>query len=163
MATKHQQMQRLVHYFRETTGDTDVNVHSKEFIDFAIAQGWPLPKPTDARDLMADQFSQALREEIKQDKKTGLPYRVNHVYTVQKGEKQLRFWVDIDQAPRKTMEKSLAVRREQMVGDGFQLTNDADHWNSIHPEEKPIQISMDFREDIEERKAAPKEVQKKAS
>jgi hypothetical protein len=33
------------------------------------------------------------------------------------------------------------------------LTLDADHWNSIHSTEEPIQIPLDFTEDVNERKA----------
>lgn len=55
---------------------------------------------------------------------------------------------------------SLIARREQMVGDGLQLTLDLDHWNTINPNDKPIVIPMDFTEDIEERKNAPDEEKK---
>jgi hypothetical protein len=66
-------------------------------------------------------------------------------------------WVDIDEAPRKIMLKSLVNRREQMVGDGLQLTLDADHWNNIHPSEEPIVMPLDFTDDVEWRKNGPDE------
>jgi len=69
----------------------------------------------------------------------------------------MTFWVDIDEAPRKHMHKSLVNRREQMVGDGLQLTLDSDHWNSINPNEEPINLPIDFTDDIEWRKNAPDE------
>lgn len=52
------------------------------------------------------------------------------------------------------MHKSLVNRREQMVGDGLQLTLDADHWNQINPNEEPIQLPLDFTQDVEWRKNA---------
>ena len=55
------------------------------------------------------------------------------------------------------MHKSLVNRREQMVGDGLQLTLDADHWNLINPHEEPLHLPMDFTEDVEWRKNAPQE------
>ena len=55
------------------------------------------------------------------------------------------------------MLKSLVNRREQMVGDGLQLKFDEDHWNSIHPDEEPINLPMDFTMDIEWRKNTPDE------
>lgn len=67
------------------------------------------------------------------------------------GNQQYHLWIDIDEAPRKSMHKSLIMRREQMVGDGLQLTLDAMHWNSINPKEEPIVIPLDFTEDVEER------------
>ena len=42
-----------------------------------------------------------------------------------------------------------------MVGDGLQLSLDADHWNNIHDGEEPIEIPMDLTDDIEWRKNAP--------
>ncbi len=60
------------------------------------------------------------------------------------------------------MLKSLINRREQMVGDGLQLTLDADHWNSIHMDEEPISIPLDFTDDVAWRKNAPDENEKAA-
>jgi len=53
------------------------------------------------------------------------------------------------------MLKSLINRREQMVGDGLQLTLDVDHWNGINPKEEPIQIPLDLTDDVEWRKNSP--------
>jgi hypothetical protein len=80
--------------------------------------------------------------------------------TVRRGSQQLALWVDIDEAPRKPILKCLIQRREQMVGDGLQLTLDADHWNSIHPEEEPIELPLDLGPDVEWRKNAPDENRK---
>ena len=49
------------------------------------------------------------------------------------------------------------MRREQMVGDGYQLTLDADHWNGRNPKEDPITIPLDFTEDVQWRKNTPDE------
>jgi hypothetical protein len=76
---------------------------------------------------------------------------------------QSTLWVDIDEAPRKPMLKSLVQRREQMVGDGLQLTLDAMHWNSIHPKDEPIDLPLDLGPDVEWRINAPDEEEKKAS
>ncbi len=71
------------------------------------------------------------------------------------------FWIDIDEAPRKPMVKSLVKRREQMIDDGYQLTLDSDHWNSINPKEEPINMIMDLTEDVEWRKNSPDDKKKK--
>jgi len=55
------------------------------------------------------------------------------------------------------MLRSLGIRREQMVGDGLMLSYDADHWNRIHPDQEPIQIELDFTDDVAWRKNAPNE------
>jgi uncharacterized protein Usg len=146
-------MQNLIRHYRDVTGKSEVNM--KDVAKFAFENGWKLPDPVSPLDRLAKEFSQAAREEIKHDHSTGNPYRVNHVVTTKQGEIQLHLWYDIDVAQREPMLKSFISRREQMVGDGLQLTFDADHWNNIHPEESPIIIPMDFTEDIEERKHAP--------
>lgn len=151
MATKKQEMQRLIRYYKDTTGKTEVDMH--DVAKFAVSNGWNLPEPIAAIDRLAKDFSQAAREEIRHDKITGKPYRANHAIT----QGQLHLWIDIDEAPRKPMVKSLITRREQMVGDGLQLTLDADHWNSIHRDEESIVVPMDFTDDVEWRKNSPKD------
>ena len=155
MATKRRQMQNLIRYYKDETGEKEIDMH--KVAAYAAKKGWPLPRPVDPLDMLAKQFSSAAREETRYDKKTGRPYRANHAVNTFQGGQQLTLWIDIDEAPRKPMLKSLINRREQMVGDGLQLTLDADHWNSIHSDEGPITLPMDFTDDIEWRKNAPSE------
>jgi hypothetical protein len=156
--TKKQEIQRLFKHYREVTGKIQANLH--DVVKFAIGKGWPLPAPIDPLDRLAKEFSQALREEIRHDKETGRPYRANHSVTFYKGEKQTTLWGDIEEIPRRFMLKSAVMRREQMVGEGLQLTLDLDHWNRIHHDEEQIKLPMDLTDDIEWRKNAPKEDQR---
>lgn len=146
-------MQRVIREYKDRTGEREVDM--KKVAAFAESLGWPMPKPPSASDLLARQLADAAREEIRYDKSTGRPYRANHAITQGYGTIQLHLWIDIDEAPRGLMLKSLVTRREQMVGDGLQLSLDADHWNTIHPSEEPINLEMDFGPDIEWRKNAP--------
>jgi hypothetical protein len=149
VATRKQDMRRIIRLYRQETGEMQVDMH--KVVDFALKMGWPLPKPRDPRDFLAEQFSTAAREEIRQDKKTGRPYRANHAVPVRQGY----LWIDIDEAPRGPMYKSLVKRREQIVGDVVQLTFDAEHWSSINPGEQPISLPADFTPDLEWRKNGP--------
>jgi hypothetical protein len=153
--TKHQEMQRIIRLYKDETGEKEVDMH--KVAKFAAGKGWPLPKPDAPLELLAKEFSQAAREEVRRDTRTGRPYRANHAVRYGAGPMQYTLWIDIDEAPRGPMLKSLVNRREQMVGDGLQLTLDADHWNSIHSNEEPIQLPMDFTQDVEWRKNAPDE------
>jgi hypothetical protein len=155
MAKKHEDMQKFIRYYKRGTGKTEVTM--AEIAKAAADQGWPMPRPVSALERLAKQFSEAAREEIKHDKKTGLPYRVNHAMRVTQGNQQLTLWIDIDEAPRQHVLKSLIQYREQMVGEALQVTLDADHWNSLHPKEEPIQIPLDFTDDVAWRKSGPKE------
>jgi hypothetical protein len=130
MATKHQQMQRIIHQFKYETGKKEVDMH--DVVKWAIAHGWPLPTPADPLERLAQEFSRAAREEIRHDEATGKPYRANHAIVVMRDDKQSAWWFDIDEdPPREKMLRALVQRREQMVGDGVQLALDADHWNSV--------------------------------
>lgn len=155
MSTNRKKMQLFIKYYKEETGIKEVNMH--EIARFAEKKGWSLPKPQNPLDLLAKQFSDAAREEIRKDTTTGNPYRANHALAVTQGSEQFTLWIDIDEAPRKPMLKSLMNRREQMVGDGLQLTLDTDHWNNIHPDDEPIIIPLDFTDDITWRKNGPNE------
>ena len=134
MSKKSQERQRFIRYYKDKTGIKEVDMH--KVAKFAADMGWTLPTPPDPLDLLAKQFSQSAREETRKDKKTGRPYRANHAFTITQGQEQLTLWVDIDEATRPQMHKSLVNRREQMVGDALHLTLDAQHWNSINPDEK---------------------------
>lgn len=158
MSTKTQEMQRVIRRYREKTGVKEWDMH--EVAKFATGIGWPLPEPPKPIDILAKQFSQAAREEVKHDKKTGRPYRVNHAFKVSRGGEQLTFWVDIDEATRKTMLKSAVNRREQMVGDALQLTLDLDHWNRVNSKEEKIELPLDLGPDVNWRLNAPDENEK---
>ncbi len=141
-------MQALIRHYKETTGKKEIEM--PEVAAFAASLGWALPQPLTPLERLAKEFSSAAREEIRRDGKTGRAYRVNHAITGGKG--QATFWVDIDEAPRNHMHKSLVQRREQMVGDGLQLSLDQDHWNRVNPKDEPIELPLDLTPDVEWRK-----------
>lgn len=147
--------QKLIRLYRDETGETEIDM--RKVAEFAVKKGWPMPPPTDPIDMLAKQFADAARLEIRQDTRTGNPYRANHAVPRRSPAGQLSFsWVDIDD-PKTTlpnMRASLVMRREQMVDDGLQLTFDMEHWNGIRPEEEHIDLPMDLTFDIELRRAA---------
>jgi hypothetical protein len=155
VATKSHERQRFIRYYKDETGKTEVNMH--EVATFAVSKGWKLPTPPNPLDMLAREFAQSAREEIRHDPVTKKPYRANHAIKITQGQDQLHLWIDIDEAKRGPMLKSLVQRREQMVGDGLQLTFDSEHWNRINPNEEPINLPMDLTPDIEWRKNAPDE------
>lgn len=148
--SRKKDLQRLIRHYKSVTGETEVDM--KKVAMLARDMGWPMPEPKDPLDILAKQLSTAAREEYRKDKRTGRPYRANHALAIQQGAETLHLWIDIDEAPRSQIVKSLTMRREQMVSDGLQLTYDADHWNANNPDQKPIQLEMDFTLDIEWRK-----------
>ncbi len=154
MATKEERMQRFARHYRENVGR---DATMREVAEAAAKAGWPLPKPKDPIDVLAKEFARAESEEIKYDEVTGEPYRANICYDQKQGDKQLRFWADIDRASRDKMHKNYILRRENMVGDGLQMALDLKHWNRINPDEEPIAPDLDLTDDVEWKMNAPKE------
>ena len=148
--SKKKDMQRLIRHYKDETGEFEVDM--KKVARFAELKGWKMPVPKDPIDVLAQELSRAARDEVDYNDETGRPYRVNHAVIQKQGQQSFFVWVDINSAPRSIMLKSFNLRREQMVGDGTQLSYDQDHWNSIHPEEEPIQLEMDLTLDVEIRK-----------
>ena len=63
-------------------------------------------------------------------------------------------WADIDDAPRVHVVKSVQQERRSIASDCYALVMKVDHYNAAHIDEEPIQIVMDFEEDVEEMKIA---------
>ena len=150
--SRRQQMQRLIRLYREETGDSEIDMN--KVAQWAIGKGVKPPQPQRPIDLLAKQFADAARHEIRHDPDNGRPYRVYHAVR-HDGQLGLFTWIDIHEAPRRVMHKSLVQRREQMVGDGVQLTFDLMFWNKMHPNDAPINLPMDLSPDIEWRLNAP--------
>lgn len=154
MATMVERMNRFARYYRESVG-RDATMH--EVAVAAEKMGWKMPVPKDPIDILAKAFARAAREEIKYDEETGEPYRANICYDQKQGDKQLRFWADIDKASRDKMQKNYILRRENMVGDGLQMALDLKHWNRINADEEPIVPDLDLTDDVQWRMNAPRE------
>lgn len=150
--SKKRDLQRLIRHYKDETGEIQVDM--KKVAKFAELMGWKMPTPKDPLDVLAQELSRAARDEIKHDDETGRPYRVNHAVPVKQGQQSLFVWIDIDEAPRPMMVKSLNLRREQMIGDGLQISYDEDRWNARNPDEERIQTEFDFTFDIELRRHA---------
>ena len=149
--SKRQERQRFIRYWKEMTGETEVDM--RKVADFAKQKGWKMPIPPSDIDMLAKLFTDDAQAERGVDVKTGKPYRVYHALPVS-GQTSLFVYIDIDDATRNQMWKSAVNRREQMVSDGYNLTLDLDHWNSVNPDKEPIALPMDLGLDIEIRKAS---------
>lgn len=150
---KKLELQRFTRWLREKE-KRDVTAHE---VALALeAQGYKMPEPKSPVDLLAKEISDALREETRYDKILKRDYRSNVYYTERQGNKQLTFWADIDKVNRKKMVKNYVLRRDQMIGDGTQLSIDLLHWSRVNPNEEPIQPELDLTYDVEWRLNAPK-------
>lgn len=150
--SKRQDRQRFIRHYIEKTGEHEVDM--RKVAEFAKSIGWTMPTPPSDIDMLAKLFADDAQAERRYDKATGKPYRAYQAIPVATGQLNLFHYVDTDEATRPQMLKSAVHRREQIVTDGYQLTLDLDHWNSVNPAEEPIALPMDITLDIEIRKAA---------
>jgi hypothetical protein len=158
--TKSEKMQDFVRFYREQTGQ--VSVDMKDVAAEAERLGWKMPKPKSPRDLLAQQFSDSQREEIRTDDVTGHRYRANLAVSTWQGSVQQVLWTDIEVASRFVAQKFIGQYRDQMIGEAVMMTNTAEHWNRVHPAEEPINPQLDFGPDVEWERNAPKEERKAA-
>jgi hypothetical protein len=157
MTKKIKERQKFIRYYKSQVGTDVANMHDVAL--FAKKMGWPVPMPPDPIEILAKQFSEAAREEIREDKQTKQPYRANLSFTRlgKDGGRQQTLWVDVDEAPRPYMVKGLTNYRDQMVGEAVIATNTAEHWNRNNPGQMPLVFPTDFTEDVDERRSYPGE------
>ena len=142
------QMQRLADEFYATTGR--VTASTKEMARWAISTGkWKRHEDAALRQCAKD-FADALREDYNTDPKTGRRYRTKHVAPVRRGGKSVMLWADMKRAAREFMESAFRLRRNQVVGDCYQLKQDVDTFNENYNKGEQILLPLDFTPDVEE-------------
>jgi hypothetical protein len=148
MATYNEQMQRIFDRYRKEVYDAPTMLD--HVYTWAVQNKLWEASEESKRAQFKEDMAQALREEYRTDK-AGRRYRAKHaVRHMFKGQQQ-SFWGDIDKDPRDYMEIAFQQKRRRISGELHQLKVDVDHYNETHPDEPPIQLSLNFEEDIEER------------
>jgi len=148
--------QRFIRHWKETTGETDVDMH--EVAKLALKMGWKAPPLDTPEDRLAKLFKVAAKQDIRHDRKTGRPYRGYHAYQKMTADGQyIFFYIDIDDPKTKpqNFKKACVLRREQSVDDLFALFLDQTHWNETRtPEQQVEMLPADLDFDIQLRLAA---------
>lgn len=151
MAKFSEQMQAIFDRYTEEVDSSPVSLDN--VAAWAIEQGLYRPQPRDVVKLCREALAESLRQEKRIDAQ-GRKYRAKHSVRTNIGGVQLGLWADIDNAPRSFMEKSFSQRRKAIADDCFQVKQDVDHFNDENPTELPIQIVLDFTDDVAEMEAA---------
>lgn len=151
MATKTEQLQRAWHLFEKDNGHLPAS--AREAAVWAVKCALIQLPDVDPYDALADDMARALREEYATDQR-GRRYRVNHAVRVTRRGVQYTMWAMLQTAPREHMQKAFNQRREQVVGDLVQLATDVEVYNEMNKGAEPIQLVLDFRDDVEERRVA---------
>jgi hypothetical protein len=139
----------LERYQSEVGNDGLLDPHA--VAEWAYQRGLHKPSVRTVVDAIATDISQFLREEYRTDE-SGQRYRAKHAVRSKTGDKSMSLWADIDddRAPRGHFVRSFAQRRQQIVGDCYQLKTDVDVYNAKDASQKPIQVPLDFTYDVEE-------------
>jgi len=149
MTTYTQQLQDIFNDYEKA--GMPMPATAKNVAAWAISNNRWKPKPADVIAQCAGDLAKALRDEYRTDK-YGRRYRAKHAVRFKSEDdgKQHSFWADIDTAPRDHMQSAFAQRRKQVVGDCYQLKTDVDCYNDKNQKEEPINLILDFTEDVKE-------------
>jgi hypothetical protein len=148
MTTQNELLQRL--WKRYEDEHERLPASAREVVEWAVNENLLNLPEIDPYDILAGQMATALREEYATDAK-GRKYRVNHAVRVTKLGVQTTFWAIMGFAPREHMQRAFVQRRNQIIGDCFQLKIDVDVYNSLNEAEPPLPLILDFTDDVKER------------
>jgi hypothetical protein len=148
-AYKNEVKSYLEKYQTEMGGDGTFDPHA--VAAWAYAKGLHKPNLRTIVDAIAADITQVMREEYRTDS-MGQRYRAKHAVRSKSGDRTMSLWADIDddRAPRSHFVRSFAQRRQQIVGDCYQLKTDIDVYNAKDRSQPLIQIPLDFTYDVEE-------------
>ena len=150
MTTKNELLQKAWHLYEQENERAPAT--AREAAVWAVQENLLTLPTIDPFDVLADEMARALREEYATDSQ-GRRYRVNHAVRVTRGGVQYTFWAALGYAERSHMQRAFVQRREQIVGDCLQLKIDVDVYNDMNAEEEPIQLELNFTNDVLERLA----------
>ena len=151
--TYNEQMQDIARQYREAGEEWPATL--KHISAWMIERGlWELPK-TVLISKCAEDLGRALREEYITDPQ-GRRVRAKHAARMARDEgEQGALWDDIRTAPHKHMKVAFQQRRQGIVGDCHRLKVDVDSYNDNRSPDEPIQLGLDFTNDVLEMEAVP--------
>jgi hypothetical protein len=147
MSDYTKQLQRIIREYRQS--DQKWPASTADIARWALENNrYDLRAPTIER-VVRRELAQAMREEYITDPK-GRRVRAKHPAKVMRNGEETMLWDDIRTATRGHMEIAFANRRNHIVGECRQVKTDVDSYNDTHPDERPIQMVLDFTQDVEE-------------
>lgn len=120
-----------------------------DVIEWALAKGLCQPSRKSIVQIFREDMADSLRQAKRVDAE-GRSYRARINVRESVGGTPLYLWADADTAPRSFVQKSAIQRRRSIAHDCFQLKQDVDHFNSTRGQAEPIQLRLDFSEDVAE-------------
>jgi hypothetical protein len=146
MATLNEQLLRIVEDYRASGGAWPAT--REQIAEWAVAnERYELTRGMAVRQC-AERIGRAMGLEHVKDKK-GRSVRKYYAARLREDDQLVMKWDDWN-APRYFMEVAAANRRNQILGQCWQLKNDMDSYSERRCPEKPIQMDFNFNVDLEE-------------
>lgn len=146
MANLHEQMLRIVEDYRASGAPWPAS--REQMAEWAVARDRYNVTTGMAVAQCAERISRAMGLEHVKDKK-GRSVRKYYAARVRENGQLVMKWDDWN-ADRPFMEVAAANRRNQVLGQCWQLKNDIDSYNERRCPDQPIQMDFDFNIDLEE-------------
>jgi hypothetical protein len=144
------QMRSIADRYRESGQEWPAT--ARQIAGWAIRQELWKPQPSTLIDRCAEELARAMREDYIDDAQ-GRRVRTKHAARFDEHGRQKVLWADIRTASREHMEVAFQQRRQQIVGDCWQLKMDVDSYNENKSPGRPIQMVFDFTDDLAEMEA----------
>lgn len=125
----------------------------EDVAQWAVLNGLYKPNLKTVLQMCRDDMADALRQDKRVDEE-GRTYRAKLSVRTSIGGTQLSLWADADLAPRSFVEKAVHQGRRAIASDCYQLKQTADHFNFARGGDNPIQLILDFTDDVAELEAA---------
>jgi hypothetical protein len=81
---------------------------------------------------------------------------MNHAARVSRSGKLVTLWGDMRKAAHSFIETAFRQRRNQIIGDCYQLKQDVDSFNEFYNKGEQIQLPLDFEPDVAEQEQIAK-------
>ena len=150
MITLSEQLQGIVRQY--VSDNQPWPATARQIAGWAIGKKMWAPPQAQLIGQCAEQIARAMGHEYITDPQ-GRTVRAKHAARVQQNGEQKVLWNDIRNADRPFMQISFQQRRQQIVGDCSQLKADVESFNENSNPGPPIQLSLDFTADVQEREA----------
>jgi hypothetical protein len=126
-----------------------------DFVEWAVASGRLGLRPQDVRQMLRRQVTQALRQARRLDDVGGFTYRAKQSVTLFEGDVAMKHYFDTDKGGTANLrQKSVKQRRDAIANDVYLAVCDVEHMNRVFPEDPQLTFFADFRDDVEEHRAA---------
>jgi hypothetical protein len=146
MATFNEQLLKIVEDYRAAGGPWPAT--KQQLAEWAVANDKYKLTRGMAVTQCAEKIARAMGLEHVKDKK-GRSVRKYYAARLREDGQLIMKWDDLN-AARPFMEVAAANRRNQILGQCWQLKNDIDSYSERQCPEQPIQMDFDFNVDLEE-------------